>query len=111
MLVTIFQRFDLVMHDPTYELEIKQTLSIKPHNFIVHALPRKDRPRLLAIPSSALLAHEAPAERAPKATVSAAAATLQPLYVLYGSNTGSSENFAQRLASAAAAHGTCRTER
>ncbi|KAI0694744.1 fatty acid hydroxylase [Earliella scabrosa] len=105
VLVTIFQRFDLVMHDPTYELEIKQTLSIKPHNFIVHALPRKDRPRLLATPSSALLAHEAPAERAPKATVSAAAANLQPLYVLYGSNTGSSENFAQRLASAAAAHG------
>ena len=83
-LVTIFQRFDLVMHDPTYELELKQTLTIKPHNFFVHALPRKDRSRLLAIPSSALLAHEAPAERAPKATVSAAAANLQPLYVLYG---------------------------
>ena len=79
MLVTIFQRFDLVMHDPTYELELKQTLTIKPHNFFVHALPRKDRSRLLAIPSSALLAHEAPAERAPKATVSAAAANLQPL--------------------------------
>ncbi|KAI8986145.1 cytochrome P450 [Trametes punicea] len=50
-LVTIFQHFDLVMADPKYELELKQTLSIKPKNFFIRALPRKDKPRLFAIPS------------------------------------------------------------
>lgn len=105
-LVTIMQRFDLVMHDPTYELELKQTLTIKPHNFYIHALPRKDKPRLLAIPSSVLLSGNSAPERAPSSTTVAGDATsLHPLYVLYGSNTGSSEAFAQRLASAAASHG------
>ncbi|KAI0693861.1 bifunctional P-450/NADPH-P450 reductase [Cerioporus squamosus] len=105
-LVTIMQRFDLVMHDPTYELELKQTLTIKPHNFYIHALPRKDRSRLLAIPSSTLLSGNNLQEKARgDATVASDAANLCPLYVLYGSNTGSSEAFAQRLASAAASHG------
>ncbi|RPD56624.1 cytochrome P450 [Lentinus tigrinus ALCF2SS1-7] len=105
-LVTIIQRFDLVMHDPTYELELKQTLTIKPHNFYIHAHPRKDKPRLLAIPSSTLLtSNPAPEQASSGATVSGDAASLHPLYVLYGSNTGNSEAFAQRLASAAASHG------
>ncbi|KAI0642932.1 bifunctional P-450/NADPH-P450 reductase [Trametes meyenii] len=106
-LVTVLQRFDLVMHDPTYELELKQTLTIKPHNFLIHALPRKNAPRLFALPSARLRqgAGEPEGRRAPSATVAPGAAALQPLYVLYGSNTGNSESFAQRLASDAPAHG------
>ncbi|RPD57416.1 bifunctional P-450/NADPH-P450 reductase [Lentinus tigrinus ALCF2SS1-7] len=105
-LVTIMQRFDLVMHDPTYELELKQTLTIKPHNFYIHALPRKNIPRLLAIPSSTLLTADSAHERTSSGvTISGDASSLHPLYVLYGSNTGTSEAFAQRLASAAASHG------
>ncbi|TFK90994.1 bifunctional P-450/NADPH-P450 reductase [Polyporus arcularius HHB13444] len=105
-LVTIMQRFDLVLHDPTYELELKQTLTIKPHNLYIHALPRKDKPRLLATPSTTLISGDSSRERASSgATVAGDAASLHPLYVLYGSNTGSSEAFAQRLASAAASHG------
>lgn len=107
-LVTILQRFDLVMHDPTYELALKQTLTIKPHNFFIHALPRKDRSRVFALPSAGLLSErtaQGSAQIAPRGTVSADAAKLQPLYVLYGSNTGNSESFAQRLASDAPAHG------
>ncbi|KAI0763547.1 cytochrome P450 [Trametes elegans] len=48
-LVTIFQHFDLVMNDPSYELKLKQTLSIKPKEFYIRAIPRKTR--LFAIPS------------------------------------------------------------
>ena len=100
------QRLDLVMDDPTYELELKQTLTIKPHNFYIHTIPRKDKPRLLAIPSSTLLSDSSSRERAASgATVAGDVASLHPLYVLYGSNTGSSEAFAQRLASAATSHG------
>lgn len=43
-LVTIFQHFDLVMNDPTYELHMKQTLSIKPKDFFIRAVPRKNSP-------------------------------------------------------------------
>ncbi|KAI0823976.1 bifunctional P-450/NADPH-P450 reductase [Trametes gibbosa] len=105
-LITILQRFDLVMHDPTYELQLKQTLTIKPHNFAIHALPRKDKSRVFALPSATLLsAQTAPSSRGRTGTISADAAGLHPLYVLYGSNTGNSESFAQRLASEAPAHG------
>ena len=101
-MVTILQHFDLVMDDPNYELEIKQTITIKPNNFHIHAIPRKNRPSLAPTPSG------------PKADTIGAAADpvvaganshLHPLYVLYGSNTGSSESFAQRLVSGAPAHG------
>ena len=106
-LVTILQRFDLVMVDPSYELELKQTLTIKPHNFFINALPRKNKPRLLAVPSSALSPAGPAAAQGPSTTVDKEAGKLQQMYVLYGSNTGNSESFAQRIASDASAHGKC----
>ncbi|KAM5540781.1 hypothetical protein V8D89_005425 [Ganoderma adspersum] len=104
-LVTILQRFDLVMVDPSYELELKQTLTIKPHNFFINAIPRKNKPRLLAVPSSVLSPAGPAAAQGPTTTVTADASKLQQMYILYGSNTGNSESFAQRLASDASAHG------
>ena len=41
-LAMILQKFNLEFADPDYELEIKQTLTIKPKNFFMHAIPRKD---------------------------------------------------------------------
>ncbi|KAH9891895.1 bifunctional P-450/NADPH-P450 reductase [Cubamyces lactineus] len=106
-LVTILQRFDLVMHDPAYELELKQTLTIKPHNFLIHAIPRKNKPSLRAILSMSQSAEKAPAVQAVSNAAAPAPDTtkLKPMYVLYGSNTGSSESFAQRIASEAPAFG------
>lgn len=112
VLVTVIQNFDLYMHDPTYELALKQTLTIKPNNFFIHAIPRKSRPRLLAIPSSSLLSTDTSAATALHSRETTTTSTTgddasrNALYVLYGSNTGTSESFAQRLASAAPAHGT-----
>ncbi|KAH9932779.1 bifunctional P-450/NADPH-P450 reductase [Epithele typhae] len=103
-MISIFQRFDLVMRDPTYELELKQTLTIKPHNFFIHAIPRKDRPRLLHIPSGPT-AQATRGEEKRSAAFATASKDMKPLYVLYGSNTGTSESFAQRLVSAAPSHG------
>ncbi|KAI0770686.1 fatty acid hydroxylase [Fomes fomentarius] len=111
VLVTVIQNFDLYMHDPTYELALKHTLTIKPNNFFMHAIPRKSRPRLLAIPSSSLLSTDASAATALHSRETTTTSTTgddpsrKALYVLYGSNTGTSESFAQRLASAAPAHG------
>lgn len=43
---------------------------------------------------------------APKVPVKPGSEASQPLYVLYGSNTGTSESFAQRIADSAASYGT-----
>ncbi|KAI0754469.1 fatty acid hydroxylase [Daedaleopsis nitida] len=106
-LVTVLQHFDLLMHDPTYELELKQTLTIKPHKFFIHAVPRKGKHSLLAPPSSMLLSGGDPASTSHSRTTTTAsvAGGVSPLYVLYGSNTGTSESLAQRLASVAPAYG------
>ncbi|KAI0075367.1 bifunctional P-450/NADPH-P450 reductase [Panus rudis PR-1116 ss-1] len=107
-LVGIMQRFDFVMHDPSYNLALRQTLTIKPKDFYIHAIPRAGKPRLLATPSNYLVASSA---NDGKGSVNQGDASQngaspgQPLYVLYGSNAGSSESFAQRIAAESAAHG------
>ena len=109
-LVTVLQRFDLVMDNPSYELEVKQTLTIKPDNFYIHAIPRKNKPRLLAVPSSTLTPAGPAAAHGSSATVTitADASNLQQMYILYGSNTGSSKSFAERLAADAPTYGRSR---
>ncbi len=109
VLVTLLQKFDLVLQDPAYELQIKQTLTIKPKDFYVRAIPRAGRTQLLALPSSALLQSRGGLDAdqtTPAGSASEDPTLTQPLYVLYGSNTGTSETFAQRIATDAAAHGT-----
>ena len=107
VLVYLFQRFDFVMHDPSYDLKYKQTLTIKPKDFYIHAIPRTDMARIVATPSSALLRDPEVERGTPVSTAEDSSDTSKtPLYVLYGSNTGTSESFAQRIASDAAVHGT-----
>lgn len=91
------------MEDPSYSLQLKQTLTIKPLNFRIHAIPRSGKPKLLAMPSNTIR------QTNEKVDISTPGPTedsgRKPIYVLYGSNTGSCESFAQRIASDAAAHG------
>ncbi len=98
------------MDDPSYELKVKQTLTIKPDNFYIHAIPRKNKPRLLAVPSSAFSPAGRAAVQGSNSTVTmpADASNLQQLFILYGSNTGSSKSFAERIASDAPTHGMSR---
>ncbi|PSR72168.1 hypothetical protein PHLCEN_2v11960 [Hermanssonia centrifuga] len=106
-LVLVMQRFDITLDDPSYELQIKQTLTIKPLHFYIHASPRKGAPKLLATPSSTLLQPRESSEPGEpvKRRSPVGSASKKPIYVLYGSNTGSSEAFAQRIAAGAASHG------
>lgn len=106
-IATIYQKFDIVFTDPGYMLQLKQALTIKPDNFFVRALPRSKTPRLYAQPSSDLLNSRETATKIDKVApvTTAANSSNQPLYVLYGSNTGTSEAFAQRIATDAPAHG------
>jgi cytochrome P450/NADPH-cytochrome P450 reductase len=101
---TIFQRFDLVMDDPSYQLRLKQTITIKPEGFRIRAYPRNRKTRLYTTPSSTKLLRGTSGQK-PSFAASTGNASNQPLYVLYGSNSGTSEGFAQRVASDAPAHG------
>jgi cytochrome P450/NADPH-cytochrome P450 reductase len=101
---TIFQRFDLVMDDPSYQLREKQTVTLKPDGFYIRAYPRNRKARLYATPSSTTLLH-GNAKQKTNFAAPADVASSHPLYVLYGSNSGTSEGFAQRVASDAPVHG------
>ena len=99
------------MDDPSYELKLKQSLTVKPGGFFIHAIPRKDRgPMLHTGSGSSLLRarkgtyeHKSSIPRSPSLVPHAD--PKQPMYVVYGSNTGTSETFAQRIAGDAAQHG------
>ena len=93
VLAMILRRFELVDHS-NYQLRIKETLTLKPDGFTIKVRPRPRRtsstPASAPAPASALVAsEEVPA---------VAAAAGMPLLVLYGSNLGTAEGVAQRIA-------------
>lgn len=100
VLASIFAKFDVFFADPGYTLQIKQALTIKPKNLHIRVAPRKHLngsiPR--RIPS--------PDVSTGKTTPAAVVDGNRPINVFYGSNTGTSEGFAGRIASDATAHGT-----
>jgi len=102
VLTMILQRFDLDQVDPNYQLEVAETLTLKPDGFRIRARRRDDVAlrRRSAVPS-------APQKTLAPATIPAPASTAAgtPLLVLYGGNSGSCEAFAQRISGDAAAQG------
>ncbi|PVG00114.1 bifunctional P-450/NADPH-P450 reductase [Serendipita vermifera] len=103
-IATLFQRFDFVMANSEYNLKLKQTLTIKPDDFYIRAIPRENVPPLTAAPGS----NKSKAKKSEVTTTNVRpedVAGRQKLQVLYGSNTGSSEAFAQRIVSAAGSKG------
>src|SRR3954452_4319656 len=95
-LAMLLQRFDLSLADPDYHLKIKQTLTIKPEGLFVHA--RRRDTRVVAAPEEQV---------APQPTVPArpVASNGVPIRVLFGSNAGTCEAFAQRIANDARLRG------
>ncbi|HYF65853.1 MAG TPA: cytochrome P450 [Herpetosiphonaceae bacterium] len=90
VLAMLVQRFDIAYAGP-YRLVIKETLTLKPDNLRIQARARTPIQRAQA-------AQAAPAV-APSASQATAAGHGTPLLLLYGSNSGSSEAFARRIAS------------
>lgn len=86
----IVERFDLSLADPAYELQIQESLTIKPSNFKIRATPRKKQGfmRELMTRSSAVKEEEAwkPVSQRGR------------MQVLFGSNNGSCETLAGDLA-------------
>ncbi|KIW06988.1 uncharacterized protein PV09_02646 [Verruconis gallopava] len=103
---SILQNFNMTMDDPTYELKIVQTLTIKPKDFYMRA---KLRPGLTAAGLQERLAGRANVAEANGAGNPTAAEEEivgdENLRILYGSNTGTCETLARKLASQAGQHG------
>lgn len=103
LVAMILQRFDLIEDDPSYQLKVAETLTLKPSGLRIRVKRRGTasfKPRGVLAPQKAA----APAP-APAAPALAPGQQATPLLVLYGSNTGSCEAFAERIASDAAAQG------
>ncbi len=99
----ILQRFDLIEDDPSYQLSVAETLTLKPHGFRIRVKRRGSASFKLrsALAPVAAAKPAAAAVTAPRAVLGQAT----PLLVLYGSNTGSAEAFAERIASDAESQG------
>lgn len=91
VLSMILQRFDIQLSDPNYELKVKETLTIKPENFYLRAKRRNIHieDEITPIEYQQSLHQEVPVEEVENPQV----------VVLYGSNSGSSRNFALQLVS------------
>ncbi|KAI0432665.1 bifunctional P-450:NADPH-P450 reductase [Xylaria sp. FL1042] len=100
----LFQSFNFVLHDPTYNLAIKQTLTIKPDNFFMRAIIRDGlSPTQL---EHRLVGSSISQETSKLQSEESSASTKgQRITVLYGSNSGTCESLAQRVASDASRHG------
>ncbi|EON61408.1 bifunctional P-450:NADPH-P450 reductase [Coniosporium apollinis CBS 100218] len=107
----LLQNFNFVAEDPSYQLQFKQTLTIKPKGFRMRAMLRNNitpttlerglSSRTISTNKSAAFGETSKVTNKPITQ----AAGGKKMVVLYGSNTGTCEALAQRLASDAPAHG------
>ncbi|MBN9005085.1 MAG: cytochrome P450 [Rhizobiales bacterium] len=97
----ILQRFKLIDHQ-RYQMHLKETLTIKPEGFKIKVRPRTDQERG-AFAGGAAIAKAAVAPSAGPARTRPGHNT--PLLVLYGSNLGTAEELATRVADLAEVNG------
>ena len=99
----ILQRFKLI-DSHRYQMVLKETLTIKPDGFKIKVTPRTERDRVAhAGPGAAAAAVATSAATAPPARARPGHNT--PLLVLYGSNLGTAEDLATRVADLAEVNG------
>jgi cytochrome P450 / NADPH-cytochrome P450 reductase len=104
----LLQNFNFRFDDPSYQLRIKQTLTIKPKDFFMHATLR-DHIDPIHLEQTLYSTTLPQAKVAAKDRAAAVATTNEsakkPLTILYGSNAGTCEALAQSLARAASGYG------
>lgn len=96
-LAKLLQRFEITPADPGYELQIHHTLTMKPEGLFIQV--RRRDVTIAAGPQAAVeraRQAEAPATAEPNGV---------PVRVLYGSNAGTSQDLAQRIANDAGRRG------
>ncbi|KAK8119359.1 Bifunctional P-450:NADPH-P450 reductase [Apiospora kogelbergensis] len=114
-LAVLLQNFNLVMHNPSYTLSIAQGLTIKPKDFHVRAISREGlTPAQLEARLAGVYSGGGSTSPSPTGSSSNGVAGIdknvaqsmgRKIAIYYGSNSGTCEFMAQRLASAAQVHG------
>jgi cytochrome P450/NADPH-cytochrome P450 reductase len=114
VMAMLLQNFNFVL-DPQYVLGLKQTLTIKPKDLHMRAIlragltPTSLERRLAGLAEPEPESHAAAAAQSAQSKGSTSGEEVTekglPLTVLYGSNSGTCESLAQRVASDAASHG------
>ena len=99
-IVLILKHFNLELVDPSYNLRIKQTLTIKPEGFQIRVRSRQQV-------GIALEKNMKSSEKVPEKNLNPKYETknLRPMGILFGSNSGSCQSFAETLASEAPLYG------
>ncbi|EXJ56392.1 hypothetical protein A1O7_06735 [Cladophialophora yegresii CBS 114405] len=103
-LAMILQNFDVKFDDPNYKPVVKQALTVKPDNLYIRVTPRKS---MNATAMDSLIHSKCAKENLAERTLSCSKPSdaTKPMTILYGSNTGTCQAFALRLASDAGARG------
>ncbi|GLA67410.1 hypothetical protein AtubIFM54640_010728 [Aspergillus tubingensis] len=102
----LMQNFNFSMVNPGYDMQIKQTLTIKPKDFFIRASLREGltATKLGKVLNSDDASNEAEASMLEDNRI-AQTVTGKPMNLYYGSNTGTCEALARRLASDAVQYG------
>lgn len=103
----LLQNFNFRFDDPSYQLQFKQTLTIKPKNFFMHAALRDhvDPVYLEKLLYSGANKEGKVTEKDNTESSLSTSKTKKPMTVLYGSNSGTCEALAQSLARVASGRG------
>jgi cytochrome P450/NADPH-cytochrome P450 reductase len=102
----ILQNFELSMDSPSYQLKIKQTLTVKPEGFHMRArLRRHGTSATIRTLASRPAAPSVPDPVPDPGPAMARQAAGTPMNIYYGSNTGTCKQLAHQLAGHAAEHG------
>jgi cytochrome P450/NADPH-cytochrome P450 reductase len=95
----ILKHFHMEFVDPSYDLCLKQSLTIKPTGFKIRVRSRQQ----LSIPHGMTVKQLEKISEETKQSITNN--NLRPMSILFGSNSGSCESFAETLASEAPLHG------
>ncbi|QIW94592.1 hypothetical protein AMS68_000110 [Peltaster fructicola] len=103
VMVMLFQHFDFELVDPEYKLRLDFTLTIKPRDLRIRAIPRP----AVNLSGSALgsLLRSSKTEAKGNTPELTPMTEGKPITILYGSNSGTCETLARTLASDATEHG------
>ncbi|MCY9032079.1 bifunctional P-450/NADPH--P450 reductase [Bacillus inaquosorum] len=104
----VLKYFTLIDHE-NYELDIKQTLTLKPGDFRIRVQTRNQEAIHADVRATEKAAPDEQKEKTETKGASVIGLNNRPLLVLYGSDTGTAEGVARELADTASLHGV-RTE-
>ena len=102
----LLQTFNFRFDDPSYTLAIKQTLTIKPKDFYMHATLREHIDTVYLEKMLHVSATDGqPSDKDQHVAADMEESDRKPMTILYGSNSGTCEALAQNLARAAGSRG------